>query len=507
MPEAQKPKANIFHSFKDFFKKRKLLLSLLTIVIVAGFLFFNTTLNKNATAGYLTDSVRKNTVATTITASGTVEPVTTVSLGFENAETIKNIYVKVGDYVTTGQLLAEQYTDNLDASVLQASASLKGNVAKLQLLQKGSTQEDLDRAEADVQMAQASYESARDQLERSQILYENEALSKSEFESANLEYINAEAKLRQSENSLKTLQDGNTAEDIEAAAAQVESSEAQLKMAQNDLGGAKIYSPIEGTVSAVNGAVGQRATANNNNTSGGGFIDVISEELELTAQVNEADIGKAAVGQAVEFTVNSFPDQTFYGTLNSISPQAYTVSNVQIYDVIIQMDQHYSQLKAGMPADVTIIIERHENVLTIPKSAVTYAVNYLASNMQQMGTPQRQNDSADTNSGTIEPSENNAANATAPVEEAETGAALSGLTATEQEQSTIVLVTTNSGNPVPQQVVLGLSDLSNYEVVSGLNEGDIIVIGSLDQATTAVTTTQGGGGGGMMIRTGGGPMR
>jgi len=464
-------------------KRKKLFFSIIIIASVALTGYFAMGSRGKASANYLTDTVKKNTVTSTISASGTIEPVTTVSLGFENSEVIKSIYVKVGDHVTTGQLLAEQVTDNLEADVIQASASLKGAVAKLELLKNGSTQEDLEQAAANVQMAQGSYDLAKFNLERYQKLYQEGVVSKADFDNINLEYINAEGKLKQAEQSLKSLQSGNRIENIEAAAADVESSKAKLKLAQNSLLGAKMYSSIDGIVSEINGAVGQRATANNNSTSGGGFITIISEALQLKAQVNEADIGKTVVGQKVEFTVNSFPNKVFTGKVSSIAPQANTVSNVQLYDVYIQPDENYKELKAGMPSNVSIIVERYENALTIPKGAVTYAASYL-SKTKQTGPS---NPGGNENSG-----ENQSQNRqdTPGGKEEKNKAETTSLTTSYQEQQTMVLVMNNSGSPSPRRVVLGLSDLKNYAVLSGLNEGETVVIGSLGESATTTTSAK-----------------
>ncbi len=476
----------------------------IVVVIVGGYFAFGRA--KSASGSYITDTVKRGKVANTISASGTIEPVSTVSLSFKNAEVIKKIYVKAGQPVTPGQLLAEQDTENLEAQLAQVSASVSSAVSKYQLLVNGAREEDIAQSEISAQIAQASCDQIKATFDRNQTLYQAGAISQADFESARFDYLNAEGKLKQAQESLKALQAGNRPEDIAAAAAQVESSNAQLKISQSDLAGAKMVSPLNGIVSAVNGAEGQRATANNNNTSGSsGFIDVISEALQIRAQVNEADIGKAQAGQAVEFSVNSFPERTFKGKINSIAPQAYTVSNVQIYDVIIQLDQNYTQLKAGMPANVTIIVESRENTLMIPKGAVSYAVTYL-NKMKQTNSPRTDSSGSGTNSGPG--SEGQASPRTGAGQNTGAGQARSQGAATDSgtvRQSSgesgsgrqaSVLVMDKSGNPVPRSVSLGLSDLKNYEVLNGLNEGETVVVGVLGQsASTGTQGTQGGQGG------------
>lgn len=447
--------------------KRKRALSAViasVVVVLAGIIIFRGA--GSASGEYQVDTAKKGDITSTITASGKVEPVDTISLSFKNSEIIKAIHVRAGDRVTVGQLLAEQENDNLKAQLIQAEAGLKSAQAKFNLLVNGPRQEELAKVESDVKMAQVSYNMAKEKLERYKVLQGAGAISQSDFDSVNMEFVNAEGKLTQSEASLKLLQDGNRAEDIASAGASVESSSAQLQMAQKDFEGAVMTSPIEGIVSAVSGAVGQRATANNNNTTGGGFITIISEALQVRAQVNEADIGKTAVGQKVEFMVNSFPDKKFNGKVISISPQAYTESNVQIYDVVIQTDEKYSQLKAGMPADVNIIVDRHEKVVTIPKGAVNFAVTYMNKMKLTAGGVE-----GGASAGGGRNRNNDDGNALNP-----------------GEKRAFVLALDGSGNPVPRQVVLGLSDMRSYEVVKGLEEGDKVVLGS---SSTPSSSSQG----------------
>lgn len=487
-----------------FFKRKKLLLGAIIIVVVAlaGYIYLGN--SKKAAGGYLTDNVKIGSITNTISASGTIEPVSTVSLAFKNAEIIKSIFVKVGDHVTTGQALAEQDSENLELSLTQVAASVDQASSKLELLQNGSTQEELRQSEASVKIAQASYNQAKSNLERYQQLAEGGAVAQTDLETAQINYANAEGNLIKAQEAYKSLQIGNRAEDIKSAAAQLNSSQAQLQSARNDLSGARMVSPINGIVSEINGAVGQRATANNNSTSGSsGFMVVISEALQVTAQVNEADIGKTEGGQKVEFTVNSFPNKNFSGQVSNIAPQAYTQSNVQLYDVIIQIDDNQQGLKAGMPADVTIIIERKENTLTISKAAVTYAASYLNKLGQSGATKTAGTEGRGNNQGqnTEQPMGGSGPSSGATNGSSSTSETTSPETSSQEQQSTI-LIMGRSGQPEPRRVTLGLSDLSSYEVVNGLNEGETVVVGALSQTSKSTSTSNKSNQGGMM---GGGP--
>lgn len=445
-------------------KRKKIIFGTVVVVIagVVGYYFLWG--SEKAGDNYITGTVKKGTVANTIPATGTIEPVSTVALSYENAEIIKKIYVKVGDHVTTGQLLAEQEEDDLNAQMIQSSASLKSAAAKLELLQNGATEEEIAKAEVSVKTAQSAYTQAKSNLERNQTLFDAGVISQSDFDTVNNSYVSAEGNLNQAEVSLKALLAGNRPEDIAAAAATVESSGAQLKIAEKTLAGTKMTSPMNGIVSAINGGEGQRASANNNSTSSGsGFMTVISEALQVEAQVNEADIGSLAIGQVAELTVNSFPNKTFTGKISSISPVATTVSNVQVYDTVIQLDNNQTGLKAGMPATITIIVDKSENTLTVPKGAVTYA----------------------------------AKQSTASVGVGNKGGAGSG---------TNIIILDKSGNTATRQVVLGLSDSSNYEVLEGLNEGDTVVIGVGSTTSTSSSSSSSKSSGSSTNKSSGSPL-
>ncbi len=476
-------------------KRKKLLLCVAALVAAALVGFYALGGAKKAESNYITDTVKKGAVTNTIPATGMIEPVNTVSLNFKNAEIIKKIYVKVGDRVTAGQLLAEQESDNLELQLSQSAAILKGAVAKLELLKNGSTAEDIAQAEVSLSMARSAYDLARTNLERNQMLFDGGAVSQSDLDTAKNEYAGAEGKLKQAEVSLQSLRNGNRQEDIDVQAAQVENSSAQLQIAQKDLAGTRMVSPMGGIISEVNGGEGQRATANNNSTSGSGagFVVVISEALQVKAQVNEADIGKLEVGQMAELTVNSFPNKTFTGKVSSISPQASTVSNVQVYDTIIQLDENRQGLKAGMPANINIIITKSDNALTVAKGAVTYAAGYL--NKTGQGVSVRPASIDGGNSGSAGGPKSSGGGTAAP------GPA---------KVKANVLILDQSGKPVPRQVVLGLSDQKNYEVLEGLTEGDMVVVGAGGATGTGDTSSRSsntGAGGMPFIRGGGTPPR
>lgn len=488
-------------SLKEIFSKKilqrilqhkKLLLGFTCIIVGGAALYVTFGSTDKAAAEYLTSMVQKGVISDTISASGTIEPVTTVSMSFKSAEIVKKLYVEEGDRVTTGQLLAELETDNLEASVQQAQASVTSAQANLNLLQKGASQEDIDNAQANIDTAQVTYDTSKTTLERNKALFDAGAISQADYDNYETDLKKAEAQLKQAKASLASLLKGEDAENIQAAQAQVSNAQAQLNMKLSDLEAAKLISPTEGIVSSISGAEGQRASANNDSTSGGGFMDIISEELQIAAQVNESDIGNVKVGQKATFTVNSFPDEVFGGTISSISPIATTESNVQVYDVVIKMDESYEGLKAGMPTDVTIILEQQEGVLIVPKSAMTFAKTYATSALPKPGENAAVPEMIKEKGEQMEVKQKQ-------VEEAE-----------EKNigKAAMVLVMDKNGKLETRNVQLGISDLTNYEVLGGLQEGEVVVSGSSSTTVENGNKTESNNnnrGGGMRMGGGGGP--
>ncbi|MCL6636222.1 MAG: HlyD family efflux transporter periplasmic adaptor subunit, partial [Peptococcaceae bacterium] len=355
-------------------KNRKVLF--IAAAILLGLVIF-LAWNRGAAKGgtNLTQDIIRGDVVNAITASGAVEAENSVPLIFKSSAVIKAIYVKEGQRVKKGDLLAEQDDTDLRAQYQQQLANLKSAEAKLALARAGNREEDIRQSEENVNIARLSYEDAKENFERYVKLFEQGAVSKVDRDKAESDYKLAEAKYLQAQAQLQAQKAGSRPEEILSAEAGVESARAQVQIARNNLESAKLFAPADGVIGVVSAVVGQRTSgAGSSSSSEDGFITLISDRLRVRAQVNEADIGRAAVGQKAYFTVNSFPGRRFTGVVESISPKAVTVSNVQLYDVIIALDQQDAPLKVGMPASVTIVVDQKEGVLLLPKTAVSYAV-------------------------------------------------------------------------------------------------------------------------------------
>jgi HlyD family secretion protein len=258
-------------------------------------------------------------IEVTVSATGTLNPVTVVQVGTQISGTIAEIFVDYNSVVKKGQVIAQIDSTFLAAQVRDARAQL-------------------ERAEAQLNQAE------RD-LRRIEELYKKELVSQADYDMALTNY--------------------------EMARAQLKSAQAQLERALINLKYSTIRAPIDGIVISRNVDVGQTVAASLQAPT----LFTIANDLRkmrVEASVDEADIGKVRVGQDVYFTVDAYPDEKFYGKVSQIRLQPTTIQNVVNYTVIIDVDNPDLKLKPGMTATVNILIDRRENVLKISNGALRF---------------------------------------------------------------------------------------------------------------------------------------
>jgi len=425
---------------------KKIAVAGVILLAVISILYFKLSSDKKPTL--LTQKVTYGDIKQVVSCTGVVQPVQSVNLTFKNSGLLEKIMVHEGDKVTAGQILATQATSDYEIKVAQAEASLENAQANLSKMQQGTRPELIAQAKADLDAAEANLTQQKNNYDREKKLYDagaeplaNLQQSETAYKVAEQNYQSAKAKYEQQVN-------GNLPQDIAAAQAQVKSSTAQLQATQNDLNSTKITAPFEGYISLINGETGQWTPGGAPPNSTGStmfYITLVSKELELSCQVNEADIGHLKIGQSATFTVNAYPNKTFTATVKSIAPQATTVSNVQMFNVILSIPES-DLLKAGMPVNVSITTETRNHVLKVPVAALNFSHQY--------------------NTGTTRDRTN--------------GAARERANGSEQERaggSEQVLVL-KDGTPRRVRITTGLKDDIAAEVIQGLQEGDEVVIGS-----------------------------
>ncbi len=311
---------------------KKILIGILIIIVLgtAAFIFFK---DKKNDLKYRTEKIARGDIAATVTATGTVNAVTTVLVGTQVSGTIKNIFVDFNSPVRKGQLIAMIDPATFESQVEQARANL--------LL-----------AKANLEKAEAALVDAKRTFERNKELFSKNLIARSEADAAETNYETSKAQ-------------------ISAAKAQVSQTEASLKNAETNLGYTKILSPVDGVVISRNVDVGQTVAASFQTPT----LFTIAQDLtkmQINTNVDEADIGSVKVDQGVEFTVDAYPDIIFKGKVWQIRNAPITVQNVVTYDVVIKVGNPGLRLKPGMTANVSIIVSTKKDVLKIPNTALRF---------------------------------------------------------------------------------------------------------------------------------------
>ena len=254
-----------------------------------------------------------------VTATGTIEPVTSVTVGTQVSGIVSRIYVDYNSVVKKGQVIAELDKTNLTS--------------------------ELNTAKANLASAQSSLNYETDNFKRYKTLYSKGLVSSDEYESAKLSY----------EKALQT----------------VVSQKEQLTKAQTNLGYATITSPIDGVVLSKAVEEGQTVAASFNTPE---LFSIAKDlkDMRVIADIDEADIGEVKEGENVKFTVDAFPNDTFEGVVTQVRQEATTTNNVVTYEVVISAPNADLKLKPGLTANVTIFTAEKNNVLSVPSKALRY---------------------------------------------------------------------------------------------------------------------------------------
>jgi len=303
---------------------------ILILIAVAVFFLFR---GKGNEPLFRFDKVARGDIEMAVTATGTVNPVTTVLVGTQVSGTIKNIYVDFNSPVKKAQLIARIDPALFEAQVNQARANLFS-------------------VKANLEKAEATLIDAKRTMDRNKELFSKNLVARSDLDTAETNYETSKAS-------------------VSAAKSQVAQSEAALSLTETNLYYTTIVSPVDGIVVSRNVDVGQTVAASFQTPT----LFSIAQDLtkmQIDTNVAEADIGKVKVGQDVEFTVDAYSDTTFKGKVFQVRNAPITVQNVVTYDVVIQVGNPEFKLKPGMTANVSIIISIKKDVLKIPNAALRF---------------------------------------------------------------------------------------------------------------------------------------
>ncbi|MBX6773001.1 MAG: HlyD family efflux transporter periplasmic adaptor subunit, partial [Chloroflexi bacterium] len=378
----------------------------------------------------------------------------------------------------------------------------------------------------------AAVTSAQNQLKQAQAALANAQTSVAQAQAqATATVQNAQAQADQAAGALKaaeasyqqTVAPPDPA-DIAAAKAQVINAQAAVDQAQANLDAAVLTAPFDGVVAEVNGTVGQQVSggpvgggqsssaSSSSSSSTGALITLVDlTNLRVTTQVNEADIAKVKVGDPVTFSVSAFPDKVFTGKVLSIQPVGTVVQNVVNYNVVCSIQSTPdATLYPGMTAAATIIADRRNGVLVVPNTALSFAQTAIRDRLVSFtgfGSA-RQTGGSETPAARQPTGQRAQARPTGSAGTNGPGGGFfrsggqAGAAGQEPAANRGIVLTLKDGQLVPIRVTLGITDGTRTEILSGLNEGDTVVIGATGAAasrTTGQTRTGGPGGGGPVV--------
>jgi len=300
-------------------KNKKVWMGIAAAVVVALVVWMCSGGKKEQKAEFSTAKVEKQNISTSITATGTIEPVTSVTVGTQVSGIVSKLYVDYNSIVKKGQVIAELDKTNLIS--------------------------ELNRAKADLSSAQSTLNYETTNYNRYKTLYDKGLVSANDYENARLSFDKAQQTVR--------------------------SSRENVQKAQTNLGYATITSPIDGVVLSKSVEEGQTVAASFNTPE----LFTIAQDLtdmRVIADIDEADIGGVKEGQRVSFTVDAFPDDKFEGQVTQVRQQATTESNVVTYEVVISAPNNDLKLKPGLTANVTIYTLEKNDVLAAPAKALRF---------------------------------------------------------------------------------------------------------------------------------------
>ena len=299
--------------------KKKIIIAAVFVAAAIVAFFLLTGGSKKQTVEFEKAVAEKTTIQNSITATGTIEPVTSVTVGTQVSGIVSHLYVDYNSVVKKGQVIAELDRTNLTSELNTARANLAS-------------------AQSTMNFELANYN-------RYKTLYEKGLVSANDFETAKLSYLKAKE--------------------------QVTTSQETVRRAQTNLGYATITSPIDGVVLSKSVEEGQTVAASFNTPE----LFTIAQDLtdmRVIADIDEADIGGVKDGQRVMFTVDAFPDDRFEGHVTQVRQQATTESNVVTYEVVISAPNNDLKLKPGLTANVTIFTLEKNDVLAVQNKALRF---------------------------------------------------------------------------------------------------------------------------------------
>ena len=524
------------------------------MVAVAAFYFLG---SGTSAPTYMTAKVERGNLRNTVTATGALQAVTTVQVGSQASGTISALYVDFNSVVKKGQVIAQLDPSVLKAQVDQSRANLQQARAGLQQAQAAvansragvtdaqakavaarstvqNSQAGVSASQANLAVLKAQQDDALSFLRQQESLVQSGVIAQRELDIAKTSYVTAQARydqavaqLNQAKLSEQSAASSGVAQSqaqiqqsqaqvqqsqaqVQQAVAQVQQAEAALKLTEANLSHTTITSPIDGVVVSRDVNVGQTVAAS---LSAPTLFTIANDltQMQIIANIDQADIGLVEQAKSVRFSVDAFPGKDFDGKIQQMRLNPQNVQNVVTYNVVIDVNNPEQKLKPGMTANLIITIDERNNVLKVPNAALRFMPQDASvrrgqgqRNNSGDGSGQRRRQQAGAeNSGRGDGAgsdnqqgsgERRFAPASAPVLEG---------------QTRLIWVLGQDGKPDSRRIKVGLTDGTATEVVEGnLQEGETVITGQTISSSSAQSNqttapgfggarrTPGGGGGG-----------
>ena len=405
---------------------------------------------------YITSEVARGDIEDSVLATGVLEATKMVSVGAQVSGQVKKMYVKLGDPVKQGQLIAQIDSIRQENDLKTAEASIKNQQAQLAVKQ------------ANLAKVQSEYQ-------RQQAMYAQDATSRAELESALASYKTAQA-------------------EILAINAQIEQSRLTLATAKEDLGYTQIIAPMDGTIVAIVTEEGQTVNANQSAPT---IVKLAKlDTMTIKAEISEADVMKVEQGQIVYFTTLGNSDKKHYAKLRQVEPAPDSIntetsntssssSTAIYYNALFDVPNEDGKLRIDMTAQVYIILNEAKNVLTIPAAAIQSSNRSQA---KRSDTAKEQTAKSSTDQTQTDRSKR-----------LELSAEEKSLIEQGKASLSMVRVVQADGTAKPQAVLVGLNNRVTAQIIRGLKQGDQVVIADASDTSNDAAKRSN--------RAGAGPMR
>lgn len=428
-------------------KSRRLkILTMSIIVVVLAVLAWSWLKPEAPKAQYITAKATRGDIEETVLATGLLQAEQLVSVGAQVSGQVKKMYVKLGDQVKQGQLIAQIDSIRQENDLRNGQAALDNLLA-----QKGTRL--------------ASLKESQLAFNRQKQMLAQDATSRAEYESAQAALETAQA-------------------NIKAIDAQIEQSRLTISTARENVGYTRISAPINGTVVAIVTEEGQTVNANQSAPT---IVKLAQlQTMTIKAQVSEADVMRINQGQPVYFTTLGEPDKKIYASLRAIelAPDSITTENTTsssststavYYNALFDVPNPDGKLRIDMTAQVYIVLNEAKNVLTIPAAALSSQPSGAAGQRHRNGASKASSSEAGS---TATP---------AAIGEKKTRSGV------QRNKFSMVRVLDREGNVSERQVRIGLNNRITAEVISGLKEGDEVIIADSDDSSNNSAKRSGGG--------------